>query len=355
MWAAEDHDAGAASTPVDTRQGWAWRDVIALHRQRHSTPRGPRRRCAILLGGPTDPALVRAAQRLTGEPVPTPFCRLGPGAPTLLELALRRVAAHVDAAATHVVMDGRQRRWAEPHAGRIPGRVRWSQFDNGSAVSVIAALVPALVRDPEATVVVMPVNQSVAVEGSFAITLDRAFRAAAVSRDLVSLGAEPSDAIGEHDWLVPFAPPWLSGAGTIPSTRLVVSPPPETVAQLRHAGALVHTGVVVGQGRAFLELFEDLTPRLLRLFLYGAAMPAPRAETFLAQAQEGLGELDLSRDLLGLAPVLRAAVVPAGAGWIDLRSPTRMAAWLARERNARLLNAAPATTYRRRQVPGVPI
>ncbi len=351
MSAAQKHDPGAASTPAETRRGWAWRDLITLHRQRHGPPTRPRRRAAILLGGPTDAQLVRASQRLTGEPVPTPFCRVAPGAPTLLEQALHRVEPHLDATTVQVVMDSRQRRWAEPLERRVSGRLRWMPADNGSAVAVVAGVVSALVRDPEATVVVMPINQSVGAEEIFAEALDKAFRAAAVSRDLVLLGAEPHAAIGEHDWLLPFAPRGVLGTEVIASARLLESPPPAAASRLSQVGALVHTGVVVGQGRAFLELFEDLTPRLLRLFLYGAAMPDAEAEAFEAQAQEGLGALDLSRDLLALAHVVRAVPVPAAAGWIDLRSPTRMATWLARERNHRLQSFPLATNYRRRRAP----
>lgn len=276
---------------------------------------------------------------------------MAPGAPTLLELALQRVEPHLDSATVHVVMDSRQRRWTEPLAGRLPGRLSWMPADDGNAVAVVAGIVSALVRDPEATVVVMPITQSVGAEDIFSQALDRAFRAAQVSRDLVLLGAESHTAIGDHDWLVPFAPRHLLGAEVIPSARLLESPPPQAVPRLRQAGALVHTGVVVGQGRAFLELFEDLTPRLLRLFLYGAAMPDSEAEAFVTKAQEGLGALDLARDLLALAHVVRAVTVPASAGWIDLQSPARMATWLTRERNHRLLSYPLTTPYRRRQAP----
>lgn len=344
------HEQGTREPAVELRRGWAWRDVVALHRQRHRRPDGQRRRAAILLGGTTPPALVRAARRLTGEAVPPPFCRVTPTAPTLMEKAIHRASWHVDEAAIHTIVDRRQRRWGEPMSSVMPGSWRWVPADNGSAVSVLAGLVPALVHDPEATVLILPVTQSLGDEEAFRRAVDRAFNVASISRDVVAVGAESTGPIGAHDWLLPFAPRWLVGSKVVPSARFVASPSEASVDHLMRSGGLLHTGVIVARGCAWLDLFEELTPRLLRLFLYGAAMPARESETFAVQAQEGLGALDLSRDLVALTHRLRAVCLPSHAGWLDLRSPTRMATWFVRERHQQQ-PSYPLCSHRRRLAP----
>ena len=97
------------------------------------------------------------------------------------------------------------------------------------------------------------------------------------------------------------------------------------------------TCVVVAPGAELLALFERLTPRLLRLFLYGAAMPPAEGSAFLDLAYDGLGSLDLARDILSLALELRMVVLPRQAGWSDLGSEARLLAWLSKRRSGEMM------------------
>lgn len=325
--------------------GWAWRDVTRLHRQRRgsdsmdaSSARGGQRRAIVLAAGPGE-RLLRLTERLTGAPLPKQYCDLAGDDETLLQSTLRRLGRHVPIDHTRVVIDGRHRSRAIAQLRRFPAADVFGQpSDCGTAVGTLVPLIDILIDDPDAIVVISPSDHGVLDEAVLDDAMTHLFQVAEERRAIVVLGAEPDGMACDDGWLLPFAPmrPGLRGA-VQPVARYVHPAGSEDTTGLVGAGAVHSTCVVVAPGAELLALFERLTPRLLRLFLYGAAMPPAEGSAFLDLAYDGLGSLDLARDILSLALELRMVVLPRQAGWSDLGSEARLLAWLSKRRSGEMM------------------
>jgi len=329
--------------------GWALQDVMRLHRQRRyrdpalgGAPERDHRHAIVLAGGPGE-RLLRLTERLTGAPLPKQFCAFESDE-TLLQSTLGRLRNQVSVAQTRVVIDRRQRARAIGQLRRHASVDVFAQpCDCGTAVGALVPLIDILVDDPEAVVAIVPADHAVVDDALFDEAMAQAFTVAEEQHAVVVIGAEPDGTAGDDGWLLPFAPPFPSGAGprsrcrVQPVARYVQQGNPEDTSKLLEGGAVHSTSLVIASGAALLELFERFTPRLLRLFLYGAAMPPAEGSAFLDLAYDGLGSLDLAGDLLTLAHGLRMVVLPRRAGWSDLGSEARLLAWLAKRRSAEMM------------------
>ena len=331
------------------RTGWALRDVLRLHRERrHRDPAlggatDRDHRWAIVLAAGAGERLLRLVERLTGASLPKQFCAFSDDDETLLQSTLRRLAAHAPPSRIHVVIDRRQRSRAIAQLRPFHGVDIFGQpGDCGTAVGTLVSLIDILVEDPDAVVVISPSDHVMLDEAGFEDALARAFDVAEERRAIVVIGAEPDGIAGDDGWLLPYAPlrPDLRCA-VQPVARYVHPGAADDTTSLVDGGAVHSTGLVVASGAALLELFEALTPRLLRLFLYGAAMPPAEGSAFLDLAYDGLGALDLARDLLTLASDLRMVVMPRRTGWSDLGTETRLLAWLAKRRASQRMPQRP--------------
>lgn len=323
--------------------GWALRDVTRLHHQRaYRDPAlgggGERqhRRAIVLAAGPGE-RLLRLTERLNGSPLPKQFCSFGTDE-TLLQATLRRLGKHVPAGDTQVVIDRRHRARAIAQLGKAPEvDVLAQPNDCGTAVGTLVPLIDILIADPDAVVAIAPADHAILDAAAFDEALTSAFVAAEEHRSIVVMGAEPDGCASDDGWLLPFAPLRPGLRCPVQPVARYVQHDPEATTSLLNGGAVHSTSLVVAHGAAMLELFEAFTPRLLRLFLYGAAMPPAEGSAFLELAYDGLGSLDLAGDLLTLAHGLRMVVLPRSAGWSDLGSETRLLAWLAKRRSAEMM------------------
>lgn len=339
--------------------GWAWRDVMRLHRQRRgcgSVAEGASdrdHRYGIVLAAGSSERLLRLTERLTGAPLPKQFCVLPGDVETLLQRTLRRLGRQVPASHTRVVIGRRHRTRAIAQLRRFPMVDVFGQpSDCGTAVATLVSLIDILIDDPDAVVAVCPSDHGLLDEAPFDDAMSRAFQVAEERRAIVVLGAESDGTACEDGWLLPFAPLRPDFPGAVqPVARYVHPVGADDRAKLLGRGAVQSTGVVVASGAELLALFERLTPRLLRLFLYGAAMPPAEGSAFLDLAFDGLGSLDLGQDLLASTLGLRMVVLPRQTGWSDLASEARFLAWLSKRRSHEMMPWAPtrpnARGYRR--------
>lgn len=335
--------------------GWARADVLRLHRRRCAdaargstcTSRGhvpPR--TWIVLGHTPWVGHDRLHPRAPGErSLPLSLCPLD-DEPCLVE-QLVRLSERLGASDVDLVV--------EPEvAPQLPASLRHrvdpisAPAHVGTGVGLLVPLVRALVRDPGCTVVIAPHDIGWLVSRGLEHAIARAQARAEATGAIVLLGAEVGaltpwlPAHPGRSWLVPFGP--RGRATDVPIARVVARPrgrgaPPSTAVDALHP-----TGFVVAPAMRLLDLFEDLTPRLVRLFLFGASMPTDEGDDFMRRALEDLGPLDLLSDLLAFARCLRAIVVPESAGLSDLRGELAAAVWLARRRSVAEHSTSP---YRR--------
>lgn len=208
--------------------------------------------------------------------------------------------------------------------------------------------------DPKARIVVMPSDQYVRDETTFAAAVHTAQAAARQSGSIVLLGAVPDQAEEQYGWIVPSVEP-ETGRGVVAA---FVEKPAQAIAHdLRRSGALWSTFVMVGTAAEFVAQGTAHLPEQMRLLhRYVQALGTPHEADVLAAAYEEMPAADFSRDVLQQAQRLEVVEL-SPCGWSDWGTPERVLASLhgtddfahllerlsARVRKAFLPNATPET------------
>lgn len=259
-----------------------------------------------------------------------------PGNPSLLEETLTRIAPLTDPARTFTIVDRSHR----PHVERLRpdpalGTVVYQPRDRGTANGVLlpAALVSA--SSPDATVFVTPSDHGVTRPEE----MQSGIRAAAEyveehPAEIVLLGAQAASATGDYGWIVP-APG--TSCGTSQVVSFVEKPSADEARRLLAAGGVWNTMMLVARAEAILSLYRRHAPDLAAAFeSFRFLCPSAREQRVNA-LYEHLPAADFSRDVLSNARGLRCLALSMSAGWTDLGTPERLAAWL------RLSDARPRT------------
>ena len=257
--------------------------------------------------------------------VPKQFWR-PPGAPSLLRQTIDRFAPLAPRRRTVVIVNSAHRAHvaASDLHDAIPELVQ-QPMDRGTATGVLRALLPVLVRDADAIVVITPSDHGVVDESAFRAGIQRAAREARTRDAVVLFGAEPDRAHTDYGWIS------LGRRAAQGALRLVTSfvekPSAETATRLFASGAVCNTMVIVARARTLWRLYSERLPSLARTFVGALRLDPAEHETFLAGAYARLTSHDFSRELLTGAEGLSAVVWPAKVGWSDLGTPDRLREW----------------------------
>jgi hypothetical protein len=144
----------------------------------------------------------------------------------------------------------------------FPGTALLEPSSRGSAVAVMASLLHVLDRDLEATLLLLPLGQSVEREerliASLATLLDCARR---WDGSMVVMATVPSSLDCGGGWLVPVH----SGSRerTAPVAVIARDPDPTSAYRFVRRGALISTDVMAVSGRTLLGMFALALPRQL--------------------------------------------------------------------------------------------
>ena len=286
------------------------------------------RRWAIVLGA-GDGTRLQSLTRRMGIPVPKQYCSLD-GEQSLFQLALRRAERVVERSRiVAVVAEAHRDWWTHDLATLDPDNVVVQPANRGTAAGVLLPLLAITRRDPEARVALFPSDHWVDAESVLAEAVHAAL--AALEQDatrIILLGISPDEAEPGYGWIVPGACT-VASPGTSLSTvsSFVEKPDPESARRMMRAGGLWNSFLLVGTGRALLDLYARRLPGLLASL---RAATRRRSRRELAAAYGPMEPHDFSRDLLqGAESELRVAHVPA-CGWTDLGTPLRVAACLRR-------------------------
>jgi mannose-1-phosphate guanylyltransferase len=332
---------------IDTSSCWGRWDIRRIHGQRGRHDPSERRggTSAIVLCSGYGETTAALTQRLVGSSVPTPYISYD-GRPSALEDTVARLERHVPHRRMRIVTDRRHAAYVARQLATRDVREVNQRRHVGSAIGVLVALLHALVEDPDALVIVTPAHHVI----DDAVMFDEALRAAlacAERRDsLILVGANPSVVAATDAWILPHGGSTHRWAAA-PVARYVHAPARHQRAGLRARGAVVATGIVVAKGSVLLDLYQRLTPRVLRLFLYALDMNPATSSAFTDEAMDGLSSLDLSSDMLPLAHDLSCIALPREAGWSQLDDEARVLEWLAKRRSGDVLRRSAARAYRR--------
>ena len=268
---------------------------------------------------------------LTGG-VPKQFWRPG-GRPSLLDTTLRRMAPLVAPDRTVIVVADGLQPHLEPTRSRSAGRIAVQPADRGTAAGVLFGLVPVLIEEPDAVVIVAPSDHGVRDADAFRKALRRGVSVVDGGRDevvLFGLRAEQPD-VGYG---------WISTRPATPMSDLhevrsfIEKPGLAAARRLCAAGALINTMIVAARARRLLHLFRKHVPTLAAPFVGALTLPPRLREAVLRDRYPALAPRDLSRDVLARADGLLVQEIAPGAGWSDLGTPDRWSAWMTPGRDA---------------------
>ena len=274
---------------------------------------------SIVLAGGDGRRVRELSQDLSGRPVPKQYWRFN-GGPSLLRSTLERVRPLVPLERTIPVVAAAHVRWWSTELADVPHRNVVAQPSNrGTAAGVLLPLLHVLEADRDAIVVVIPSDHFVEDEEVLRASVRSAIDATARTRDRVTvLGMRPGHDNAEYGWIVPGR----SRTGpTCDVERFVEKPDAGLARELRDAGGLINTMMLVAHGRTLLNLFYLAVPHLLLDF----AAHLDGESGSIASIYESLPIRDFSRDVLEpMAHRLTVLEVPP-CGWTDVGTPFRVA------------------------------
>lgn len=197
------------------------------------------------------------SRALASDTAPKQFRRLDTDH-SLFEATLARAdALGAPERTVAVVTSGHMRFWSSQLTGRPFDNIIVQVASRGSAVGVLLGLDAILARDPDADVVLLPSDQHVTDETTFAHAVRRALKASRQARCVVALGVIPEGPAADLDWIVPAAQP---SRGLARVARVVERASAEEARRLMALGAVVSPEVLVGRAEAFHALFEAAVP-----------------------------------------------------------------------------------------------
>jgi mannose-1-phosphate guanylyltransferase len=275
----------------------------------------------IVLAAGAGTRLRSMTRALHGRETPKQFAQIH-GDESLLETTLRRVRRWSPAERTVIVVAKEHEALARFQVAPFSAVDVVAQPQNlGTGPGVLLPLARVLVRDPNATVVVVPSDHYVRDLQPFVDSVTKARMAAEASSSVVLIGAVPDRAEPEYGWIVARAEPELDGARVV---RFEEKPPAGMARELLDAGALWNTFVMVGPARVLWQLAIEQLPEHRSLFeAYSLAIDTPAERETLTRLYRRMRHADFSRDVLHRAKGLRTVTLEP-CGWSDWGTPERV-------------------------------
>jgi len=186
--------------------------------------------------------------------------------------------------------------------------------DTAPAAAVGTRLVE--IEDPNALVLLLPADHSIADEGAFVEAGRRAASAADAGR-LVTFGMKATEPNTGYGYIRPNSP--LS-EGVFSVAEFVEKPNIETAIEYLRAGYLWNSGMFMFRVDVFRKELENFSPEILSA-VDAAVASAERDVDFLRLGREAFSKAPrISIDVAVMEKTQSAAVVPAAIGWSDVGS-----------------------------------
>jgi len=296
---------------------------------------------AIVLAAGSGTRLSCLTQDSAGAAVPKQFCSLD-GESTLIEQALRRAAAVVEAQrVTAVVAPAHRRYWLNTLRNLPPDNVVVQPHNRGTAVGILLPVLRIAARDPDARILILPADHHVCEEAILARAMRRALEDIRLHPIGVALlGIEADEPDPELGYIVPhaFDHPRLRRV-----QRFAEKPTDGEARRLIRAGALWNSFILACRATSLIDLLRQRYPTVVQSLQ--AAIGSNDAAN-LDQIYRDLPSVDFSRDVAtGQEQQLTVVPVPR-CGWNDLGTPHRLAQTLARWPKHRWMKAASAASER---------
>ena len=292
---------------------------------------------AIVLAGGIGSRMAQRTRRHDGVVVPKQYCTFW-GQRTLLEATLDRLEPLVPPTRTVMVVAAQHAiHWRTQRHGVPPCNILAQPADRGTAMGVMLAWMHVRRLAPDALVVVVPADHGVLDETRFRWRLRDCLHDAAEGR-VVLLGMAPEASDDSYGWIVPGAAvPRRAHLHRV--TRFVEKPSADVAEELRAAGALWSSFILVAQLDAILALMSRAQPLLFALCVAQLHSARGFLPEHLSAFYERLPAVDFSRDVLEQLPQSLCVAPMEPCGWTDLGTPERLDRFLTTrevERQARM-------------------
>jgi mannose-1-phosphate guanylyltransferase len=290
---------------------------------------------ALVLAGGEGKRLRALTMEPCGTAVPKQFCSLR-GERSLIEEAIDRGAALVDAQRICAIVAAEHRRWWSESAAlsRLSAdNVIVQPRNRGTGVGILYATLQIAAKDPDAVIVLLPSDHHVDDEGTLRESLVAALqRVLRRTSGPVLLGLEPDHADTELGYIVPGV---RDSSGGHRVQRFIEKPSVSAARGLVEGGGLWNMFVVAATAQSLVALFQprfgDLVTQMQTIVAQSRlGSPASIGALNLAQMYQRLPEVDFSRHVLeGQESALRVMRVRP-CGWSDLGTPLRVSNTLRR-------------------------
>lgn len=284
---------------------------------------------AVLLAGGDGIRLRDLTVRIVGEHRPKQFCPIM-GAESLL----RQTRARLDPLFSgdrqvFVLSCGHERYYSRELVDAKDSLVIAQPMNRGTAVGIIAALVPIMQADPDAVVGFFPSDHYYSDDESFRSVVKSAIAGAQqFPQSLVIVGAEAGYPETDYGWIEPGLAVLETQAKSLCRVnRFWEKPALPQARALFESRCLWDTFVTIGVAATFLELLCSEVPDVV--------LPIMRAvaDNHLALTYARLPSVDFSRDILVHQANRLLVLRDPGSGWTDLGSPDRVLDLLAKKVN----------------------
>jgi mannose-1-phosphate guanylyltransferase len=279
---------------------------------------------AVVLAGGEGRRLHKITTDAQGVVIPKQYCSLARSS-CLLQDALTRAASVTMASRVGTLVAAQHRKWWTPVvAGLNEANVFVQPHNRGTAIGVLLTLLTIEMRNPQATLILLPADHYYRDEDAIIRVLRAAANlAGADGTSTYLLAADPESPDPELGYILP-------AERTVDKPALIAGftekPRADFARELISLGALWNLFVLVGSVSALLRLFAEdhndtVTSMREALRQSAAGNPEPLHEFY-----ERIGHLDFSKDILEVqADRLHVIRVPH-CGWTDLGTPKRVEA-----------------------------
>jgi mannose-1-phosphate guanylyltransferase len=299
-----------------------------MHSARKISSAPNRRNWALILAGGEGTRLHDLTRSIAGEVRPKQFCRFF-GGKTLLRQTCDRIRPLFPRdQELFVVTRAHERFYADELNGTGNTRILVQPQSRGTGLAIAAGILRILQFQPDAIVGVFPSDHYYSNEGAFRLAINAAMGFAnTYSGSIILLGAEAHSPEVEYGWIEPGQvvedPP---AAQLLRVNRFWEKPSLSQAETLLDAKCLWNTFVMIGTGRAFLDLLNARIPDVVRHLSDALAMGDWEA------AYRGVRAVDFSQEVLGQRPDRLLVVRDAASGWADLGNSDRVIDTLVRNR-----------------------